>query len=555
MSKKSCTTDEQLCGIGISKNNSVITKGALCVMAFAIVAFIAFLLSTAPVMGSEADDDDSVGLWYNDILYNLNDYTMTAYIETTCGTAPEITIPNTVTDPDTGKTYTVTSIGAYSFDNYPDLEVINFEEGCKIKTIDDSAFEAHSKLKYVDWHHLECLETIGMHAFNRCSNLSGELYIPSTVSTIREFAFSYCSSLTSLVFGDNSELTVITERAFNECSSLTGSIVLPDGIEYIQNGAFCYCCSVTSVSLSACTNLRIIEAGGFWDCLDLTDISFPVFEDFESISLNAFGFMAPGDDPHQSKFTNYLGGTTFIVPDVDSSKFEGFRYHRDSTGDTPFTRVCEVSIEGIGDSTVYAGTQLSEPQLTDRPNYVFNGWYWNNLYWSFENYVVVDDMTLTQKWSPIEEGTVVIDSRNSTTLEINLDGKQVDMVVAEFSNGNSITLYTSSSNVKIFISMYELSGNKVEIITEGYDGTITIALSVNYYKGTPNAYYYGDDGKILMDSILTMDGHIVFDTDHNSTYGVEYEKTANEGMSYGPIFLFVAMIIASLILAAAGTRR
>ena len=89
----------------------------------------------------------------------------------------------------------------------------------------------------------KAVTTIGDYAFYYCSSLT-EIVIPDSVTSIGYFAFSYCYSLTSVVMPDS--VTSIGDGAFRECHSLT-SVVMPDSVTSIGNGAFYYCYSLTSV--------------------------------------------------------------------------------------------------------------------------------------------------------------------------------------------------------------------------------------------------------------------------------------------------------------------
>ena len=85
---------------------------------------------------------------------------------------------------------------------------------------------------------------IGERAFYYCNALrtsnSAEIIIPDSIVSIEAEAFSDNYKVTSVTFGENSQLTTIGDNAFYACDSLT-SIVIPDGVTSIGDNAFYYC--------------------------------------------------------------------------------------------------------------------------------------------------------------------------------------------------------------------------------------------------------------------------------------------------------------------------
>ena len=109
------------------------------------------------------------------------------------------------------------------------------------------------------------IETIGNYAFAFCTSLTSVSF--SACTRICSSAFQNCFSLTSVSFP---KCTSIDNNAFASCPNLT-SVSFPV-CTGIGNGAFGYCTRLTSVSFQECTS---IGNGAFQYCSSLTSVSFP----------------------------------------------------------------------------------------------------------------------------------------------------------------------------------------------------------------------------------------------------------------------------------------
>ena len=112
------------------------------------------------------------------------------------------------------------------------------------------------------------IASIGNYAFGYCSGLKGNLTIPNSVKTIGEHAFAFCSGFTGSLTIPNSMLN-IGDYAFFVCSGLTGSLTIPNSVTNIGVSAF-YACSGLKGNLTIGSSVATIGGGAFSDCSGLT---------------------------------------------------------------------------------------------------------------------------------------------------------------------------------------------------------------------------------------------------------------------------------------------
>ena len=104
--------------------------------------------------------------------------------------------------------------------------------------------------------------SIGDYAFSWCSGLTS-IEIPAGVTSIGAYAFYYCSSLTSIEIPAG--VTSIGDEAFYSCSRLT-SIEIPASVTSIGDRAFNGCSSLTSITFKGTTTQwENISKGSVWN--------------------------------------------------------------------------------------------------------------------------------------------------------------------------------------------------------------------------------------------------------------------------------------------------
>ncbi len=109
--------------------------------------------------------------------------------------------------------------------------------------------------------------SISDYAFERCLSLTS-ITIPESVTSIGDYAFSGCSRLASVTIGNG--VTSIGSCAFGGCSRLA-SVTIPDSVTSIGDWAFSDCISLTSITIP--DSVTSIGKGAFENCDSLTSIN------------------------------------------------------------------------------------------------------------------------------------------------------------------------------------------------------------------------------------------------------------------------------------------
>ena len=202
----------------------------------------------------------------------------------------------------------VTAIGRYAFLDCTNLEKITIPEGVVI--IDEMAFELCDSLSAVNIP--ASVQAIGNSAFYKGLitvapenqyyssrdgvlfnkeqttlirypvNKSGSTYtIPNTVTTLVDYAFYQCKSLTSVVIP--SGITQIGIGCFSGCEQLK-TVALPTGLTSIGDSAFSFCYSLTDVVLPE--TLTGVGDDAFVYCYNMAPVTIP--DSVVSIGSGAF---------------------------------------------------------------------------------------------------------------------------------------------------------------------------------------------------------------------------------------------------------------------------
>ncbi len=166
--------------------------------------------------------------------------------------------------------YIVDAIIDRAFQN---LDITSIVIPNSVTSIGVSAFYGCSSLTSIIFEENSQLTEIRHNTFYKCSSLSS-IVIPNDVTNIESYAFYGCSSLTSVLFEENSQLNKMENYIFSGCVSLK-NMTIPNSVTHIEERAFGGCLSLTSVIFEEDSQLTIIGYATFAGCLSLTSIIIP----------------------------------------------------------------------------------------------------------------------------------------------------------------------------------------------------------------------------------------------------------------------------------------
>ena len=400
-----------------------------------------------------------------------------------CSKLTSITIPNSVTSIDRGAFHncsgltsinipnSVTKIGYGAFSSCTGLTSMKVEsENTKYDSRDNcnAIIETESNTLVFG-----CKKTIipngvtsiGEYAFSGCSSLTS-IKIPNSVTIIGYEAFSGCSGLTSVIIGNS--VTIIGSSAFYGCSKLT-SVTIPNSVTSIGQDAFYRCSGLTSVTIP--NSVTSIGTSAFQYCSGLTSVT--IGNSVTSIGGSAFygcsgltSVTALNPTPvaiTQNVFSNRTNATLYVIK-RSKEAYQAANYWKEfkkiEIAHLPTHKlIYMVDGEEYRSYDVEEEDPITPVTAPTKVGYTFSGWS------EIPKTMPDHDVTVT--------GTFTI---NSYKLIYKVDGEVVKSDDVEY--GTTITPEENPTK-----EGYTFSGwSEIPETMPAHDVTITGTFSINSYK-------------------------------------------------------------------------
>ena len=280
-----------------------------------------------------------------------------------------VTIPSTVT-----VLRTNAFAGGSDFNDYDTdkgLQSVIFAPGSQLKTIEDGAFAGSYTLKG-EFILPNTVESIGDDAFDGCQFEKFTFQEGSQLKSIGVHAFHWLGKVKS--FSLPAGVTTIPDYAFWACTSLT-EFVLPDGVQTIGNKAFGHC-----YDLQAITIPRSVKS-----------IADDIFEGDTKITTIYYD----GTESDWLKLSNGNSALEHLTVYYASNVSFNLNGHGETTPET---------------QKVYTSKTATKPADPKSNGYIFTGWYTDKECTTpFDfNTAITKDITLYAGWEAIPDHELTV---------------------------------------------------------------------------------------------------------------------------------------------------
>lgn len=406
----------------------------------------------------------------------------------------------------------VETIGEYALPNIANLQKVVFEDGSRLTTIGNNAFQECVNL--TSCRLPDSVTSIGNFAFKGCTKLGSDsaepFSIPASLETLGSSAFQDCPSLIKAVIPPDikkindkafmndigltsvqmtgGELTEIGVSAFESCTALT-EVSIPNGVTKIGATAFKNCSALTKVVIPA--SVTFIGKDAFLGCGG--NVQFMVVpgsyaekwleeNGFTSSKLLTITYVLDGGNNAPENPAGYEAGETFLFSPATRKGYAFKGWYLDEKFQTEIK-----GVEGCtGNITIYAKWEIDQYTIT----YVLDGG--RNHEDNPATYTILDRITLKDatkegftfkgwyddpKNLKSRVSAINVGSSGDRTLYAVWDGGTTEAPIASIENGSTVKpgtrlfLKSATPGARIF---YTLDGTEPTEMSSPYSSGIVI---------------------------------------------------------------------------------
>lgn len=199
--------------------------------------------------------------------------------------------------------------------------------------------------------------------FKRAKSLRS-IVLPSTITTLPNYAFYECSALNKVVLGEN--LEIIPDMCFMNCSSLS-NIDIPEATTTIGKSAFSGCKALTSLIIPPAVNK--IEESAFVGCTALSSIYFSDSKDLLRIGYGYYSGSNKGTFADCPLYDIYMGRN---IQSLYTTNTGVFKLHPTLSEVTIGPKVTKIYESSFFNCNALTSVIIKEAHLEEIQDYAFH---------------------------------------------------------------------------------------------------------------------------------------------------------------------------------------
>ena len=344
----------------------------------------------------------------------------------------------------------ITKLGSCAFLWCKNVSAVEFEGGSRLREIGLNGFHSMAKLTEITFP--AQLEVIGEAAFYSCSTLETVTFEnPDILTAIGKSAFGACSKL---VYFNNTEksdakellpqsLTEIGPNAFQNCSNMIGQITIPSAVEELT-GSFWGCAKLSKITFANNSRLTKLGANTFNGCKGITEIELP--SELTSIGTSAFSNVPITSIVIPSQVTE-IGDSAFSSSTKDANTIANVVFSENSqikkigNNSFKFSLITSISLpEGLEElgNSVFQQSTITAITIPSTVKKIGTNMFHDHRLATINMSALTDDAEFTGCLGSLAHGTVVYLASEAAKIKLAHNDTNYGQLVYAITNGGVV---------------------------------------------------------------------------------------------------------------------